>query len=143
MGILRVIFALTSAVFLVNCAKGKTGPSTSAPSIANNVAGQTIICPISGYYLYNGQNFPCTPGQSVVVGQGVQTPVPGPLPAPVPNPIPVQPGPPPYQGVPPRDACDAWAAQYGGVIYVVALYNGQYVCMRDDIAAYYDLAVYD
>ncbi len=139
MGMIRVLIAIVLAATLVNCAKGKSGPSTSAPSIAsNNVAGQTIVCPISGYYLYNGTNYPCTPGQSVVVGQGVPAPAPAPLPGPAP--LPVTPAPP--QGVPPQNSCDAWTAQYNGVVYVVAFYQGQYVCMREDIAIYYGLAVY-
>lgn len=130
------------AMALVNCAKGKSGPSTSAPSIASNVAGQQIVCPISGYYLFNGTNYPCTPGQMVTVGAGVPT-TPNPNPTPTPGGVPVTPTPTPLPtGVPPKDSCAAYSAQYPMVTYVVAYYQGQYVCMRDDIAIYYGLAVY-
>ena len=142
MGYFQVLFRLASvfvlAAFLVNCAKSKTG-STATPSIASNVAGQTITCPISGYYLFNGVNYACTPGQTITVGANVPTPTP----VPAPSPIPVTPAPVPVPtDVPPQNSCDAYTAQYGGVLYVVAFYQGAYVCMREDIATYYGLAVY-
>ncbi len=139
MGLFRFAAWILTAAIFIGCAKGKSGPSASAPSIASNVAGQRITCPISGYYLFNGANYPCTPGQTVTVGAGI-----APNPAPAPNPqIPANPAPNPVPtGVPPRDSCAAYSAQYPLVTYVVAYYQGQYVCMRDDIAIYYGLAVY-
>lgn len=137
MGVLRIGILLVFSLALVNCAKSKTGSSPAAPAIASNVAGQQIVCPVSGYYLYNGNNYPCIPGQTVTVGANVPAPTPAPTPTtptPTPNPVPT--------GVPAQDSCVAWSTQYPGVTYVVAYYQGQYVCMRDDIAAYYGLAVY-
>lgn len=140
MPLFRIAILIVFASFILNCAKGKSGPATSAPSIASNVAGQQITCPISGYYLFNGTNYPCTPGQSVTVGAGVPT---TPTPTPTPGGVPVTPAPNPIPtGVPPKDSCAAYSAQYPLVTYVVAYYQGQYVCMRDDIAIYYGLAVY-
>lgn len=140
MGLFRLAALLLTTGFLISCAKGKSGSSAPAPTIASNVAGQRIVCPITGYYLYNGINYPCTPGQTVTVGAGI--PAPGVQPNPNPS-IPVNPAPNPVPtGVPPRDSCAAYSAQYPLVTYVVAYYQGQYVCMRDDIAIYYGLAVY-
>lgn len=138
MATVRLITLLGICLSLLNCAKGKSGgTAATAPSVASNTAGQTIVCPVSGYYLYNGTNVACVPGQTIVVGNNTlpaPTTTPTPLPAPAPQPVPT--------GVPPQNSCEPYAAQYNGVIYVVAYYQGQYVCMREDLAAYYGLAVY-
>ncbi|NJL24172.1 MAG: hypothetical protein HC902_02645 [Calothrix sp. SM1_5_4] len=82
---------------------------TTATTTTTTTTGYTT-CPTTGYYVSNGVTYTCTPGTSVYIGGTTTTTT--------------------------TNSCAQYTAFYG-VQYVLVNYNGQYVCMRYDIAYSY------
>ncbi|MBX3022484.1 MAG: hypothetical protein KF799_12495 [Bdellovibrionales bacterium] len=83
------------------------GASVYAGSTSTN---GYMTCTAGGYYVNNGITYPCTSG-STIYGTGTTTTT-------------------------SSGYCSQYTAFYG-ITYVLAQYNGQYVCMRLDIAQAY------
>lgn len=146
---LKILGVIFIALNIVNCAKSsKSSKSASTPRTSgyvtcpsngyvmnngasisctpgsqvytggnNSTTGYTT-CPQTGSYVSNGQTYSCTPGQQVYTGGNAGNP-----------------------GGQQQGYCTMYTAQYG-VPYVLVSYQGQYVCMRYDLAGGYQIIGY-
>ena len=138
------------AMAITNCGS-KTNSSTST----GLTAGTYTVCPTTGYYTYNGANYACTAGTTVLVGStGTTTGSTGYVTCPstgyytsngmtygctVGTTV--------YVGGTTTTVgsttnyCSQYTAMYG-VPYVLINYGGSYTCARCDIAQSYGYACY-
>jgi hypothetical protein len=143
-----LLLILLSLTILASCSKSSKSSRTSATGIVNQSGYAT--CPASGYLVYQGASYQCTPGTQFYVGNTTngQTICPqngyytsgGMTYSCTPGQQIYSGGTNPGGGQQ-QGYCTQYTQQYG-VPYVLVNYQGQYVCMRYDLSGGYQIIGY-